>query len=271
MAVKDENLRPPTPRVSSAPDPRKSRSLEYGLAILESFSDEHQTLGIAEMADIVGMSRSTAHRYAITLVTLGRLEQDPKRKYRLSARAAEPGSAAIEAIRRQVRAGVALQELRDEIGYTVSMGVLDGSRVVYVYRLFGHRPGQYAIDMDLRVGVNVPVYCTALGKVLVASVSDAERRELLAGLDLVPHGPGSIMVKSRLAAELDRISVRDAVISDEELVGGARSIAALVPRPRGKHPLAIEVTVPSNAYTVAQLAKAIGPRLKRTARLISGD
>jgi IclR family transcriptional regulator, pca regulon regulatory protein len=262
---------PPTPRIRPAPDPRLSRSLEYGIAILESFSREHQALGIAEIADIVGISRSTTHRYAITLVALGFLEQDPKRKYRLSARAAGPGSAAIGAIRRQAPARVALEELRDETGYTVSMGVLDGGRVIYIHRLFGHRPGQHAIDRDLGAGANVPVHCTALGKVLLASLSDAERRELLAGLELTVHGPNSITEKSELAAQLDRTSVRKVVVSDEERARGSRSIAALVPRPRSEHALAIEVTVPSTAYTVDRLVKSIGPRLKRTARLISGE
>ncbi len=258
-------------RIRPAPDPRLSRSLEYGIAILESFSREHQTLGIAELADIVGISRSTTHRYAITLVALGYLEQDDKRKYRLSTRAAEPGRSAIGAVRRQAPARVALEELRDETGHTVSMGILEGKRVIYVHRLFGHRPGQHAVDMNLGVGANVPVYCTAMGKVLLASLPDVQRRELLAGLDLIPHGPRSITVKSKLAAELDRIGTRETVVSDEELLSGSRSIAALVPRPSGERPLAIEVTVPSSTYTVNRLLKDIGPRLERTTRLLSGE
>lgn len=262
---------PPPPRIRAAPDPRLSRSLEYGIAILESFSGERQALGIAEMADIVGISRSTTHRYAITLVALGYLEQDPKRKYRLSTCAAGPGSAAISAIRRQAPARAALEELRDQTGHTVSMGVLDGARVIYIHRLLGHRSGQHAIDRDLGVGANVPVHCTALGKVLLASLSDAERRELLAGLELTRYGPKSITDKKQLAAELDRISVRRPVVSDEELVRGARSIAVLVPRPRSEHPLAIDVTVPCSAYTVERLVKDVGPRVKRAARLISGE
>jgi DNA-binding IclR family transcriptional regulator len=258
-------------RIRPAPDPRLSRSLEYGIAILESFSRDRQALGIAEMADIVGISRSTTHRYAITLVALGYLEQDDKRKYRLSAQAGDPGGAAIGAIRRGVPARIALEELREEIGHTVSMGALDGARVIYVHRLLSHRSGQYAIDMDLGVGAHVPVHCTAIGKVLLASISDAERRALLDGLDLIAQGPHSITVKSKLRAQLDHISAREAVVSDEELFAGMRSIAVLVPRPASEHPLALEVTVPSSAYSVKRLLAEIGPRLKRTAKLISGE
>ncbi len=151
------------------------------------------------------------------------------------------------------------------------MGALDGARVIYVHRLLSHRSGQYAIDMDLGVGAHIPVYCTAMGKVLLASISDAERRALLAGLDLTPLGPHSITVKSKLRAQLDRISTREAVVSDEELLAGARSIAVLVPRPAGEHPLALEVTAPSSAYSAKRLLAQIGPRLKRAAKLISGE
>jgi DNA-binding IclR family transcriptional regulator len=57
-----------SPRVSTPPKPRYSRSLEYGVAILESFTAQRPVLRISELADIVGISRSTTHRYASTLV-----------------------------------------------------------------------------------------------------------------------------------------------------------------------------------------------------------
>ncbi len=262
---------PPPARVRQAPDPRLSRSLEYGIAILECFSRERQELGIADLADIVQVSRSTTHRYAITLVALGYLEQDSKRKYRLSTRVTGPSMVAIGAIRREVHARAVLEELREQTGHTVSMGVLDGTRVIYVHRLLSHRPGQHAIDGDLRVGANVPAHCTALGKVMLASLPDANRRELLAGIELTRRAPKTIADKRKLAAELERISLRGALVSDEELVEGARSIAALVARPSGEHPLAIDVTVPSGAYTVERLAKEVGPLVERAARLISGS
>lgn len=258
-------------RIKLGADPRLSRSLEYGVAILESFSGGRQTLGIADIADIVGLGRSTTHRYAITLVALGYLEQNSKRKYRLAQHAADPGGTVIRTIRREVAARAVLEELREQTGHTVSMGVLNGARVIYVHRLLAHGVGQYGADHDLGVGAGIPAYCSALGKVMLASISDAERRELLAGIKLESHGPNTIEERDELAAELDRISTRGVVISDEELFAGSRSIAALVARPRSEHPAAIEVTVPSSVYTVEQLRKRIGPRLKRAAKLISGD
>jgi hypothetical protein len=66
-------------------NPRLSRSLLRGLAMLTCFGPDGRERGIVELARDLGMSPSTAHRYALTLVELGLLERCPKtRKYRLA-------------------------------------------------------------------------------------------------------------------------------------------------------------------------------------------
>jgi IclR-like helix-turn-helix domain-containing protein len=65
-------------------DPRMSRSLLRGLSLLTRFGPDGSERGIVELARELGMSPSTAHRYASTLVELGLLERSPRsRKYRL--------------------------------------------------------------------------------------------------------------------------------------------------------------------------------------------
>jgi IclR helix-turn-helix domain len=64
-------------------DPRLSRSLVRGLSLLTCFGPDGEARGIIELAADLGMSASTAHRYASTLVELGLLERSPRtRKYR---------------------------------------------------------------------------------------------------------------------------------------------------------------------------------------------
>jgi hypothetical protein len=71
---------------SSSDDPRLSRSLLRGLSLLTGFGPDGAERGIVDLADELGMSPSTAHRYALTLVELGLLERCPRtRKYRLPA------------------------------------------------------------------------------------------------------------------------------------------------------------------------------------------
>jgi IclR family transcriptional regulator, pca regulon regulatory protein len=256
-------------RTRGIPSERLSYSLQSGIALLLVFSEERQALGVAEMADLAGLTRPTTHRYARTFVRLGFLEQDSKHRYRLGVHAADPGAAVIQGIRRALPARAVLEELRDKTGHTVSMGALDGTRVVYVHRLFGHRRGQHMIDRELRVGAYIPAYCTALGKVLLASLSDAERCERVATIHLVPQGPRSITVHDKLLEELSGMNLRAPIVSDEEFVIGARSIATLLLWPNGEYPMAIDVTVPSGAYAATQLLNQIGPEVMRAAKLIS--
>jgi hypothetical protein len=69
---------------SDTSDQRLSRSLLRGLSILTGFAPDGAPRGIVELAGDLGMSASTAHRYALTLVELGLLERCPRtRKYRL--------------------------------------------------------------------------------------------------------------------------------------------------------------------------------------------
>ena len=76
--------RPPAPYRPDDTDTRLSRSLLRGLSILTCFGPDGSERGIVELAADLGMSPSTAHRYALTLVELGLLERCPKsRKYRL--------------------------------------------------------------------------------------------------------------------------------------------------------------------------------------------
>ncbi len=146
------------------PPGKFSSSLVAGLTMLTCFTAEHPVRGIANMADELDLGRSTSHRYATTLVTLGYLEQSSSRKYRLSSRASDVGLAALDSM---VLRGVArehLRELRACTGHTVSLGVLRGTEIVNIDRWQGSRQGQYAVDVGSGLGTHQPAYCTAAGK-----------------------------------------------------------------------------------------------------------
>jgi DNA-binding Lrp family transcriptional regulator len=112
-----------SPHVSAPPDPRRSRSLEYGVAILECFTANRPVLRNSEIASMVGISRATTNRYLATLVELGYVEQDSKRRYLLASHAARAGMALVNTVRREIHARAVLEDLRDTTGHTVSMGL----------------------------------------------------------------------------------------------------------------------------------------------------
>jgi DNA-binding IclR family transcriptional regulator len=255
------------PHVASTPEPRISRSLEYGAAMLECFTGNRPVLRISELADMIGISRATTHRYAATLVQLGYLEQDDTRRYRLAAAAARVGITVIETIRHDVRARTILEDLRAQSGHTVSLGLLSGSCVIYVYRLSARGTvGQYEADGDLRAGAQTSALRTPIGLALLSTLLDSELLSLL-----TTGGSGDSMV--HLAAGEDRSliekvkTIRESGVSIGPNPNGAgRVIAAPVTRWIDKPILAVELIVPDRTPRFAERFSGL---VKHTAKLIS--
>lgn len=249
-----------------------SASLERGLKILSAFGAGRPVLGIADIGRIVGVTKSTAHRYVATLVKLGYVEQDPDtRKYSLGPRVAELGFAAIESMELTRVAAPLLQGLADETGYTVSMAVCESRDIVYVDRRRSSRRHALAMDLNLQVGSRLPAYCTAMGKAILAHRDPQTLRHVLDHSDLARLGPKTITNREQLMAALDRVRQTGIAVNDEELAAGLRSFAAPVRDRTGEVVAAINVAVHLSAApsTLDALAAKIEPPLRRTAREIS--
>ncbi len=240
--------------------------------MLTCFSPEHPVRGIADMADALDLGRSTTHRYAATLVTLGYLEQGPSRKYRLSARVSDLGISLLDsmAVRRAAREH--LRELRTRTGRTVSLAIRDGGEISYIDRWSGARRGQYAIDLGLGVGSRLPMYCCAVGKALLARLPEDDLRAALTPLRLARRAPHTITAKSALRTELERIADGGdggVAVEDEELLAGRRALAAPVFDAAGNALAAVELAVPADAYTRTQLVAKLAPLVVATANAIT--
>jgi IclR family pca regulon transcriptional regulator len=244
--------------ISPSAKAKYSRSLECGVAIISCFTAEKQILGITELADLVKVSRSTTHRYAQTLVERGCLEQDRKRRYRLARGITSAGVAFIDTLRLEAPAArKVLEDLRERTGHTVSMGVLDGTRVLYLHRLFAHGPGQYKADLGLGAGAFVPAYCTAI-----------DQRDAITALKLTARGPKTITKKRVLKEELLAIHTAGIAVCDEEQAHGVCSIAATITQPGRSRLMAISVTVPVQSMSVATMTAKLGPHVRAAAERI---
>ena len=204
-----------------------SSSLTAGLAMLACFSAKHPTRGIADMADVLELGRSSTHRYATTLVTLGYLEQTFGRKYRLAAPVSNFGLTVLDSMPARRVAHGPLRELRDRTGRTVSLWVLSDGGVRCIDRWHGSLRGQVAVDAGIGLGTRLPVHCTAAGKALLARLPEAEQREAIAKLRLIKCGPKTITTKAALREELTRVLAWEGLaVEDEELLAGRRAVAA---------------------------------------------
>jgi len=261
----------PASSVPSLREPRYSQSLERGLAILSVFTPTRPVLGIADIADGLGMSRSTTHRYVITLVALGYLEQNASRKYRLGVRVTDLGVAALHSSGLRELAHPYLLELRERSSRTTSLGVLDGSEVLYIDRVRSFRRGQSAIEPDLHPGSRVPAYCTAIGKLLLAHLPEPEQHELIKGLTLTKRARHTITSKKALREQLEQISGTGIASSEEELAADVLAIAAPVRNQAGAVIAAVSIAARRSLLSPDELSDAPAMQLQQTAEQISAQ
>ncbi len=255
--------------IPSLREPRYSQSLERGLAILGCFTPQRPVLGIANIADELGMSRSTTHRYVITLVALGYLEQGASRKYRLGLRVTDLGMSALNSTGLREHSHPYLEELRQRTSYTASLSVLDGSDILYIDRARSFRRGQSKIDLGLHPGSRLPAYCTSMGKVLLAYLPENEQRDLLTELKLTKRGPNTITNKKALRDELNEVAEAGFAVNNEELAPELHSISAPVRNEAREVVAAVNMAAHSSMISMEQLVDALGPHLVSTADRIS--
>ncbi len=246
-----------------------SASLVAGLEMLACFTAERPLRGIADMADELNLGRSTTHRYASTLATLGYLEQGPSRKYRLSTRTSDVGLSVLDSMAIRRVACEPLRKLRARTGHTASLGVLWGTEIAYIDRWQGSHQGQYTVDLGIGLGTRLPVHCTAAGKALLARLPAAEQKDLIAELRLTRRTPKTIVTKTALRAELQPILAKDGVVIDnEESSAGRCALAPAVADTEGRPVAVVELVVPAEAYTRKKLLD-LAPRVTDTAQRIA--
>jgi IclR family pca regulon transcriptional regulator len=242
-------------------NPRYSTSLDSGLAILQVFSGEQPLRGIAEVADDVGMSRSTAHRYMTTLVQLGFLEQPlgSSRKYMLGTNGYPIARAMLEWHPLCVNARPHLHELRRQVSYTVTVAILERGLVRVLERLPGYR-GHARLRRAIGAGSKLLVHSTALGKALLASLPESESQAIVRELELRREGPNTITSKGQLHRELAQIRDVGFAVENEELAAGVLSVAA--PICVSDELLgAVDISAPTSLIDRKALIEQCGPHL----------
>jgi IclR family transcriptional regulator, pca regulon regulatory protein len=251
-------------------DPGFSQSLERGLAILAAFTPDRPALGISELARTLGLTRSTTHRYAATLATLGYLQQDDStRKYRLGPRVLDLGFAVLGSLELREIAAPHLRQLTDTTGYTANLAIRDDTDVILIDRVRG-RPGPYHhLEFTLHVGSRIPAYCSATGKALLAFLPPPDLDRLLNRIDFVQRGPRTLTSKRTLLTELDQVRRTGIAVNDEELESALRSIAAPVRSRTGQVVAAVNLAIPWSPAPISELLTHLGPAVQQTANKIA--
>ena len=199
------------------------QAIERAVSILNVFSTDEPELGVTEIADRVGLHKSTVHRFMVNLDAAGLVERNPRSgRYRLGLHIFELGGLVMQRMNLWDEALPFLEGLVRDTGETGHLAVLDGGEAIYIERVEARRP----LRVPSAIGRGYPAHATNLGKVLLADLPRERVVEIVATHGLTPYTRNTITELSELEAELERIRARGYAIDDEEYDEGLRCIGA---------------------------------------------
>lgn len=147
--------------------------------ILAALGDRRE-IGISELSQQLGMSKTTVHRFLQTLKTLGYVAQEGETdRYRLTIRLFELGSKALESVDLVREADLEMRRIGQLTREAVHLGAFDEDAIIYIHKI----DAEYGLRMQSRIGRRNPLYSTAIGKVLLAWMSPDDARAVLAGIE----------------------------------------------------------------------------------------
>ncbi|HEX8480239.1 MAG TPA: IclR family transcriptional regulator C-terminal domain-containing protein [Telluria sp.] len=231
-------------------------SLEKGLKVIEAFHQERARLTIAEVAQATGMTRAAARRYLITLTHLGYMRHENK-MFALTPAVLRLGQSYLYSARLPRIVQPSLYRLAYSVGEAASVGVLDQDHLVCVAAVSA---GQL-ISVTLQPGTRLPAYCTANGRVLLASLAQPafERyMERVAPAHLTEH---TVADKVHLAREIDRVRAQGYALVNQELEMGLCTIAVPLRNFRGDAVAALNISVHANRQAAGTMAERYLPAL----------
>jgi len=170
-----------------------------------------------------GLHKSTAFRLleALRRHRLVALDEETGR-YRLGLGLFELGLAAVSRLDVSECAPSYLDALVAECGETASVGILEGSDVVYVLRV----ECAQTLRLPMSAGRTAPAYCTGIGKAILAHMEPERLEAYLAGVVLEARTPRTLVEPEALRKDLERIRARGWSLDDEEIFPGIRCVAA---------------------------------------------
>ncbi len=221
--------------------PGSVRAVERALDILLSFTLKEPDLSLTQIAERVGIHKSTAHRLLATLESKRFISRHPSNgTYHLGLRVLEMASVVLHDLDLQRWARPYLRDLVTECGETVDLCVLDGRHVVYLDVVDSPR----RVKIAAAVGQRLPVACTASGKAFLAYLPEDQARALVQpGLHkYTDHTP---LTWEALAEDLRRTRERGFAISEQEFEVEINAVAAPVLDAAGLPVVAVAVVGPT--------------------------
>ncbi|GAA4832904.1 IclR family transcriptional regulator [Kitasatospora terrestris] len=208
-----------TDRVSTTRSTAAGKVLE----VLSTFGRDRPSQTLSEIAQRTGLALSTAHRVVAELAAWGALERGEDGSWHVGLRLWEIASGCP---RSQILRDVALpfmQDLYEATHENIQLAVREGTELVFVERIAGHR----SVELVTMVGSRFPIGSTGMGRVLLAH-APADIQEAVLDAPLRAWTTHTVTDPRRLRAQLDGIRREQVFVSDRQLSDTTVAVAAPV-------------------------------------------
>lgn len=226
------------------------QSVTRAVDILRCF-ETRELLGITEIAEMTALNKSTAFGIVSTLAAEGLLEQDEiTGRYRLGLELFRLGSMVNTSTRRIVLPE--LEQLVDALEETVNFVRHDGSDVVYLIK----KESSHSMRICTKTGQRLPMYCTAVGKAILAYLPENQRTAIIDTFKFSPYTANTVANADALRLQLQETVSRGYAIEREEFEYGLICVAVPVLDSRGYPVAAISCSGPKARMTEEKIAQA---------------
>lgn len=240
------------------------QSLERGLAVIRSFSEDAPRQTLSDVARRTGYSRAACRRLLYTLEQLNYVGVDGRDFY-LSPHTLDIGYSYLASLSFRRIVEPFIEELSCEVKESVSVSVLDEGEVVYVSRVATSR----IMTVSISVGNRMPAYCTSMGRVLLASLSVDEQRRRLATVPMTTFTKYTVTDEDAILAELAKVAKRGWAMNDQELEVGLRSVAAPIVDASRRTVAAMNVSTHVGRVNQRELREKMLPALLATTQRVN--
>src|ERR1022692_1362444 len=241
-------------------------ALQRGLRLLQLFGESPHGLTAKQVAGLSRLPVSTVHRFLANLEGAGFLNCSGDSVYHLGIACFAIGQAALGQLDIRRVSLPYLQELNRQTRETIHLTVRHGLSAVYVEKL--DSPEQLRIYS--RIGAAVPLYCTAVGKVMLAYMPDDERERVLPQLGLKRLTPNAAGNLQELEAELYRVRKNGYACDLEEHELHIRCVAAPIWDHAGGVNASLSITAPVVRMPVTRL-RQLAPLIEAAGLQISRE
>ncbi|HYS65618.1 MAG TPA: DNA-binding transcriptional regulator KdgR [Paraburkholderia sp.] len=193
-------------------------------AILGAIGDSGE-IGISELSQRLGMSKTTVHRVIQTLKALGYVTQEIEtERYRLTIRLFELGAKALESVDLVREADVEMRRIGQATREAVHLGAFDEDAIIYIHKI----DADYGLRMQSRIGRRNPLHSTAIGKVLLAWMDPADAREVLSHVEFRKSTQKTLGSAEAVLSILPRVREQGYGEDNEEQEEGLQCLAVPV-------------------------------------------